>query len=272
MSAFESQVSMAFKYGNQPTAKATYHAIQAPLRTDAIADVRAVCPASMFVGGALLRIETLDGHETAPEVWDVDVNYSLWALNENDWSYSFDFTGGTQHITSAKEHIADIVDAGEAEGNYQHGGLINVDKDGNVHGLDMVIPVAKFHIQFAMPAILVTDAYKRTLLQLIGKTNNALYKGALKGELLLTGVQGKLSKRNPEVFDISYQWAFEQDAPEFTIGTLPTTHKEGWHYVWTETEQITSPAGGRLTSKLRAYHVERIYDYADFSLLGLGTT
>jgi hypothetical protein len=114
-------------------------------------------------------------------------------------------------------------------------------------------------------------AYKRKVLTLIGTVNDALYKGACKGELLLTGVQGKRSKRNPLYYDLSFQWAFNANDESFTVLGLPTHRKEGWWYVWTESEQVISSGGKRLNSKLQAYHLERVYEYGDFSQLGLGT-
>lgn len=281
LTAFESQICRKFKYGDSPTATDTYHAVNAPLRSDAILAVSAVCPAAMLVGGNLLYVENYDGRETAPGVFDVDVQYSTnKAQEEGDWTVSFDFTSGTQNIRHAREHITTQVRAGEAAGNYDHGGLINVDKDGNVKGCDIVVPQAKFHVQAAMngttfanqiltePAALAT--YKRNVLKLIGTVNNAAYKGAAMGELLLTGVQGKRSKRNPNVYDLSFQWAFSENVEDFTVLDLPVHRKEGWWYVWTESEQVISSAGGRLNSKLQAYHLERVYEYGDFTLLGLG--
>lgn len=279
--AWEAYISRSGKAGDSPEADEKYQAISATTRTDAIAAVLAIAPAQMIFSGFILDREHATATETESHagLWDVTVHYSPWkAPEDGDWSYSFDFTGGHQHITVAREHIADRVDAGETEANWLHGGLINVDKDGQPKGVDIVVPQAKFSLKFFRAASDITTAYKRTLLRTIGKCNDAAFHGAEKGELLFVGCTGTLSRRNPGCYEICYQWSFEENVTNFQVGgtynglpILPTFDlKEGWWYYWIESESIVSPAGGRKVSKVKAAHMERVYDYADYSLLGIG--
>lgn len=280
--AWEAYISRSGKAGDQPEADEKYHAIHATTRTDAIAAVLLIAPSQMIFSGQILDREYAQAVETESfsGLWDVQVHYSPFKNPEDgDWSYSFDFSGGTAHITTALEHIADRIDAGEHEDDWKHNGLINVDKDGVPRGLDMVVPSAKFCLKWFMAAPLLTAQYKRSLLRTIGKVNDADFYGAEKGELLFVACTGNRSRRNPALYEIVYQWAFEENKTDFQVGgsfngipILPTFDlKEGWWYYWVETEPVVSQAGGRKVSKLKAAHMERIYNYADYSILGLGT-
>lgn len=281
--AWEAYISRSGKWGDQPVAEEKYHSIGAATRTDAITAVLAIAPSQMLFSGMILGQEYADAQETESfaGLWDVKVHYSPFKHPENgDWSYSFDFSGGTSHITVAREHIDDRIDAGEHADDWKHGGLLNVDHEGVAHGLDIVTPTAKFNLKWFIAADLITADYKRKLLRTIGKVNDDDFFGAEKGELLFVNCTGNRSNRNPLMYEICYGWAFEENITDFQVGgdfngipILPTFDlKEGWWYFWTETEKVVSQHGGKTVGKLKAAHLERIYEYADYSVLGLGTS
>jgi hypothetical protein len=109
-------------------------------------------------------------------------------LQEGEYKYSFDTTGGTLHITSSLQTIA----------SYHRGTApfppakcgIGQTETGEVSGVDIVVPVLKTTFSYRFPYGIITDAFIRTIEEMTGKKNDATFKGRPAGEFLFLGGSG----------------------------------------------------------------------------------
>ncbi|QNN24030.1 hypothetical protein HED60_17720 [Planctomycetales bacterium ZRK34] len=118
-------------------------------------------------------------------------------------SFSFDTSGGTQHITQSLGTVGMYPAPGGNAPNF--GGAIGVTQD-SVEGVDITIPVYTFSETHYLSAGTVTNAYKGTLFNLTGKVNSGGFKGLAAGECLFLGASG--SQRGVgEDWEITFRFA-----------------------------------------------------------------
>jgi hypothetical protein len=98
--------------------------------------------------------------------------------------------------------------------------------------------------------------------------NGSGFKGFAKGELLFLGASG--SKRGKDDWEITYRFAASPNAAGLTLGDITGINKEGWHYLWVRFADDEDTTAKALIKKPVAAYVEQVYQYGDFSLLGLG--
>lgn len=192
--------------------------------------------------------------------------YELTAFYKYDYepTFSFDTTGGTAHITQAKATISSYPAPGF--GTPSFGGAIGVTKD-SIEGTDVIVPIYKSVEQYFFDNSVIDGAYKLTVFSLTGKVNNATFKGFASGECLFEGARG--TRKGTGKWDISYHFAGSPNVTGLTVGTIAGIAKHGWNYLWFRYADFDS--SGQLSRKLTCAIVDRVYDTADFSLLGIGT-
>ncbi len=185
----------------------------------------------------------------------------------NESSFSFDTTGGTFKILQSKETVNSYAASGTAP---DMKGAINASADG-VEGVDITIPQYAFSETHYLPDTDVTDTYKGTLYALTGTVCNASFKGCAAGEGLFLGARGQ--KRGRGDWEITFLFAASPNATGLTIGPCTGVAKQGWEYLWVWYVKKTQGTGVNkiLTQTPKFVYVERVYDDADFSLLGIGT-
>lgn len=198
-------------------------------------------------------------------VWEASAQYGLLEPKQpGDSSYSFTTAGGSQHITQSKEPISIFFDIGNyTPADFQ--GAIGVNGD-SVEGTDITVPIFNFTETHQVPVALVIGAYKKKVFQLTGTVNDAPFKGFAKGEVLFLGASG--SQRGAEAWEITYNFAASPNATGITMGDIEDIFKEGWHYLWVRYEDAEDE--DKLIRQPRAVYTERVYDYGDFSQLGIG--
>jgi hypothetical protein len=180
------------------------------------------------------------------------------------WSYEFDTSGGTQHITQSLPTTESYVEDGApAAPDYE--GAINVQEE-NVNGVDIVIPVFKWSENHEIPIWCVTPRYKKILFELTGSVNSEAFRGFAPQEVLFEGVSGSIKKG--ENWDLNYKFAASPRVINRKIGNITVNVKEGWDYLWVRYQSAVD--AGALIKKPVAVYVEHVYPYKDFSLLGLG--
>ena len=239
--------------------------------------------------GALSSTLTVDGetlvrtkrHIEAVHVWNVDASGEpagtmIWegsAIYERfdrtppatgQSSYSFDTTGGSQHIMQAAEHIADY----PAGTKHEHKGAINVQRDGeslSVEGVDITVPIIAWSETHHLSNATVSDAYKLAVHALTGKTNNAVFRGYQIGEVLFLGVSG--GQRGKEDWEMTFHFAVSLNRTGITIGTITDIAKQGWEYMWVTYEDSVNT--DVIVKQPVAVHIERVYDAGGFSALGI---
>jgi hypothetical protein len=182
----------------------------------------------------------------------------------NAYTESFETTGGT---TKKMQSLATARYAPDGYIAPDFKGAIGVNGD-NVDGVEVTTPAFNFTETWHLPTAAVTGAYKKTLYALTGKTNNALWRGFEGGELLFLGASG--SVKWDDGWEVTYKFACQPNAINLQVGDITVTTKLGFEYMWVRYESSEDAAAKSLVVRPKAVYVERVYDSADFGLLGLG--
>jgi hypothetical protein len=208
--------------------------------------------------------------QIGPELWEASVRFgdpddedSQEPPETGDGNYSFDTSGGTQHITQSLGTTK--FPSGTAP---DFGGAIGVSGD-KVEGVDITIPALRFTRTHYLPDATVTLAYVKQLAELTGKTNDATFYGFAAGELLFTGASG--NKRGRGDWEIAFSFDFSANTTSIDVGGITVSSKKGWEYLWVyyRTEEDTTAKS--LVQKPHAVYVEKVYPEGDFADLGIGT-
>jgi len=211
-------------------------------------------------------------------IWRVEVEYqsaervatgmAVTPIGPGEEVWWFDTSGGQMHITQALEHIGDYVPQGQQA--WSHKGAINVQQYGQdrvVQGTDIHVPIYRWAETHSMNDSRVNYRYRGTLYRLTGKVNNAPFRGCEKGECLFLGASG--NRRAGGDWLITFHFAasptLRNHKVQGTNITVPLV--EGWHYMWVEYKNTLD--GTVMVKRPVAVHVERVYDYGDFSELGI---
>lgn len=215
------------------------------------------------------------------ELWECIATYAYPTAQNaasppdvGDSSFSFDTTGGTTGLKHNLAHVASFAAAGKTATDYQ--GAINVDADGNVEGTDIISPVYAWSETHQISPLLVTNTYKGLLFRLTGRINDAAFKGLARGECLFLGASGSL--KGSTQWEIQFRFAAQPNITGATFGAttgyagVTGVTKMGWDYIWPEFDRIEDDNNNRMSRRLRAVHVERVYEFGNFGLLGIGTT
>jgi hypothetical protein len=203
----------------------------------------------------------------AEEIWEGTVRYGQLERPETgDSSYQFDTGGGTQHITQSLQTVGRYAPPGKTAPDFQ--GAIGVTHD-NVEGVDITVPVYNFSETHYIPSTSVTPAYKATLFFLTGKVNAGPFRGFAPGEVLFLGASG--SKRGQDDWEITFRFAASPNVTGLVIGDITGINKKGWEYLWVRYADDEDAAAKVLVKKPIAAYVEQVYQYGDFSGLGIGT-
>ncbi len=196
-------------------------------------------------------------------VWECAVRY---VKLEDESQFTFDTGGGNVHITQGLTTVGRYAAPGEVAPNFQ--GAIGVNQD-QIEGTDITVPVYNFTETHQIDDSLVTGAYKAALFFLTGKVNDGAFKGFARGEVLFLGASG--AKRGFDDWEITFRFAASPNISGLTLGNITGIDKEGWHYLWIRFADEEDNDAHTLIKKPIAAYVEQVYEYGDFSGLGIGT-
>lgn len=232
-------------------------------------DEGAIFDAAVMAAPGSFRSMDISGLSVKPEgggVWEATADYSSGAEKKKltgDSTYTFDTTGGTQHITQSRETVGYGGPPGLTFKN-----AIGVTKD-SVEGVDITVPVYAWTETHYLPITLIDPGYKRSLFFLTGCMNDAAFRGYERGEVLFKGASG--SQRKISDVEITYHFAASPNV-EVATGTLSglstTDIKLGWDYIWFS--YVDDISGNFMIKKPLAVLIERVYRFGDFSLMGIG--
>ncbi len=189
----------------------------------------------------------------------IRVTYGKKGRSVGSVAFSFDSTGATVKLTCAREHITSYTADGE-DGDDNHDGAINVKKDGDVEGVDIIIPALKLTYTFRHPGGVVTEDFARAIAGATGTTNENTFRGYQQGELLFAGATG--SDGTDAEAEVTYQFIASQNAT-ITISDIAGIVKQGHWYGWLEFDDDVSE--GRAVQKPKRVNIERVYDSTDFA-------
>jgi len=215
-----------------------------------------------------------------PGVWQILARYAPNSVTSQaqvepvpppqvgDSEFSFDTTGGTQHITQAKSTVAVYPDpAIGVASDWQ--GAIGVTDDG-VNGIDVVVPEEVYQETHQIAHATVIGSLKAAISALTAKVNNATFKGYAAGEVLFIGAQGR-RRKTEDFWTITFFFRISRNATSIVVGPITVTSKEGWDYLDVQYESAEDETASMMVKKPVAARVYRVYDRGDFSTLGIGT-
>jgi hypothetical protein len=188
-------------------------------------------------------------------------------LDTGEYKISFDTTGGTAKFVQS--YATKTFKMSGDQRDYDCGGAINI-VDGNVQGIDVVVPSQKLTISCRQPLAVITDAYCRVLVDMTGTINDDTYFGYEAGELLFLGASGMQAKLSDPQID--YHFLASKNVVE-TIGTgstaIPNVAKGGHEYLWTWFYEDIVDSVLVSKSKPLFIKVEQVYPESDFDVLGI---
>ncbi|MBT9153305.1 MAG: hypothetical protein DDT35_01537 [Firmicutes bacterium] len=133
-------------------------------------------------------------------------------------------------------------------------------------------PVFSWEETHNIPAAMVSSfAWLRRMELLTGRINHAVFRTWQKGELLFMGCSGQHTGGLEKNCPVTFKFSSSRTATNMTIGDITGVHKEGHHYLWIEYQEGEIENRLILTKRPRAVYIERVYDYGDFTLLGINT-
>ena len=213
----------------------------------------------------------VDTENPAACIWNVQVSYGVPedkpALDEP--TFSFDTTGGTQHITQSRKTISNTKPGGGAgPANFGAIGVSESNGTVNVEGLDITVPVYSWTETHVLPAETVN---KTNIRNCTGKVNNNTFRAFTAGEVLFLGASGTFKEGN---WEITFKFAAAANAVNIPIGGNPAAPlitvpaKKGWEYLWVRYQDDVD--AGAIVKKPIAAYVEQVYEDGDFSTIGIG--
>jgi hypothetical protein len=246
------------------------------LITDASDEADALYALKLYTPGSVLTHErTLSRRHRYLErrvddtTWIGRVVYGRLARVEadvDDYSFTFDTTGGTQHITQSLDTIATY----GPDASDQLGGAIGFDGE-RVAGCDITVPVFNFTEVHSFDPDDVNAAYKIAVMELTGKTNQAAFRGFAAGEVLFLGASGSRHGTLPEdPWEITFQFAASKNKTGLSVGSITGIAKKGWEYLWVQYGEDVDATNKVLVRKPVSAYVEQVYEEGDFSSLNLG--
>jgi hypothetical protein len=231
------------------------------LGTELDAEVRALVQATLPLTYGNLVFQNYHIAHQGGGVWEVSARYGKLEPKETGQSsYSFDTGGGYQKITQSLETVASY---GDDPPDFQ--GAVGVSTD-SVEGTHITVPVFNFTETHYVPVALLTGAYKVVLFYLTGRVNHAPFKGFARGEVLFHGASG--SQRGTEYWEIAFKFASSPNATDLKVGDITGIEKKGCEYLWVRYADAEDEE--TLIKQPVAAYVERVYEYGNFALLGIG--
>ncbi len=235
--------------------------------------------------GCLLR--TISMAPDGPDAWRATCSYSEAKIQTKEkekltaiGQFRISFSSKSQTL---KQYTAKSTTSYAATGDTapDFKGAINVNAEGEVEGVESIVPSLTVSVTQRMEGASLTPAYAITVAGLIGKYNNDEFMGFPAGTMQLTAGDGSLSfeipNPNAELSDpippqdreLSFEFLFSPNLTGISIGNVTGINKKGHQYMWTLWRD--SIDAGKVFRKPRAVYVQDLYgiEPADFSALGL---
>lgn len=217
------------------------------------------------VYGILYR-QDLRIRQLAYNQFSAQVPYGQRQNESGQWTWDFDTTGGTVHITNAKEEVSRYPETTAPDQK----GAIAVDGD-QVNGVSIVIPAMKINVQFSHPMGAITLSQAKFLNSITGCTNSDPFLTFAPGEVLFLGARG--SDGTSTQSTVNYQFACSANIEGQTIGSIAGVAKKGWDVLWIRYEDAEADADS-VTHPVRTpkfVYVDRVYEEIALSAaLGFG--
>lgn len=190
------------------------------------------------------------------ELWKVEVNYGPTKSQTGEYRLSFDTSGGTVHLTNSRQTVASY-----GTNPPDHGQLIGVN-DGQVEGVDAVIPALTINLTFKHPLGVISLPRIKDLARYTGSVNSETFLTFAPGEVLFLGARG--DQGTDQETSVEYSFAMSENVTGQTIGDL-TIDKDGHDYAWFR--WVDDVDQNRAVKKPEFGYVERIYPRVDLGVV-----
>lgn len=209
----------------------------------------------------------------ALQLWKVAVNYSDGQREReqepeaNDSRFELDIGGAPVRVAVSKANTRYPTSTAP-----DRKGTIAVDKDGQPQGVDVNTPTAAYAETHYLPRALITRNYANAIAGLAWHTNNAPFRIWAAGEVLFAGA--RLSSTTKTLAEVIFRFEISSNATGLTVGAITGISKQGHDYldIAYEDTEVTADGKKYLLAIPKFVYIHRLYDSADFSLLGIGTT
>lgn len=249
-----------------PTATRRYKIVDVPNETTATSYAMAATPAILATIHGILYRQDVNVRRAAYNQWMVEVPYAAQKKENGDWTWDFDTSGGTIHITQAKQEVRRY----PASTAPDQKGAIAVDGD-EVKGTEIVVPAMKINVQFRHPRGVITLPQAKFLSDITGTVNSDKFLTFAPGEVLFLGARG--SEGSEADATVSYQFAMGKNVTGQTIGDIAGVAKKAWEVAWIRYRDTVTAADGKdqPTRTPKFVYIDRVYDeIAMATALGFG--
>ena len=248
-----------------PTLVARYKAVETSSQSFVHAYALGATPALASTIYGTLHRQDIRVQKLTYNQYSVEIPYGRRRNQTGQWTWDFDTTGGTVHITNGKaerRYPADTAPDQKA--------AIGVNGD-TVDGTDIVIPATKINVQFKHPLGVITLPQVRFLSSITGTVSSTPFLGYAPGEVLFLGARG--ADGSEAEATVSYQFAMSANASGLSFGSIANVAKKGWEVLWIryqESEETADSVVHPVRVPQFAY-VDRVYDETDLATaLGFG--
>lgn len=231
-----------------------------------------VTPTYTLTDGRVIFLKEWTKDHIGGGVWNVMVRFASTEPKQPGLqSFNFDTSGGTTNIKQSIETVGTYPRPGITAPNNK--GAIN-DNGNGVEGVDINVAHFSFSITRYVRVMELPGTYFNDLLGITGKVNVATFVVTLMGSQTLTFAPGEClflgatgSQKGLEDFEITFKFSRSENKVGITMGDIEDIEKRGWEYLWVKYEKVDS--NHRITHNPLAVYVEQVYEYGDFSLLGI---
>lgn len=252
--------------GMEPTQTRRYKITEVSNINTANAYAIASTPAIISTTYGLLFRQDIRIRRSAFNQWMAEVPYGPRKSVTGDFTWDFDTTGGSIHITQAKAEVGRFPSASAPDQK----GAIAVDGD-EVKGTEIIVPAMKINVNFRHPLGVITIPQAKFLSTITGTVNSDVFMTFAPGEVLFLGSRG--SDGTDAEATVSYQFAMAANQSGVTIGSITGVAKKAWEVAWIRYKDniVTADSKDVPTREPKFVYVDRVYEeIAMAAALGFG--
>lgn len=236
----------------------------------AMAEVAAAAPSSI---GSLV-IKNVSCTEQVQDGYECEVTYGTYQQKAppatGDSSFNFEIATAPARIVVPLQAQTIYPASGLTAPANAEKWLIGQQGDGSPpEGAEVFEPQASFSETHYIAIGTMTASHQRALLRIVGRINNATFKGWNTGEVLCTGVSG--SKRGAEDWEVGFRFGVRENQTGLSIAGITGVAKNGWQYLWVRRKTEVDDDAKILTDVAEYVVIADVFRSADFSTLGIGT-